>query len=60
MIKISCQSTGINAKRHVWLKSRLPYEEERGALINIRIAAWKVAQVNNIEFQTFHLNNSNI
>jgi len=32
MIKISCQSTGINAKRHAWLKSHLP-DEERGALL---------------------------
>lgn len=32
MIKISCQSTGINAKRHAWLKSRLP-DEERDLLI---------------------------
>lgn len=36
MLTINFQSTGINAKRHAWLKSCLPDEER---VINIRIIA---------------------
>lgn len=44
MIKINCQSTGINAKRHAWLKSRSPDEENDDALLinvsHFRLKNW--------------------